>query len=434
MEKIFFIGDDFTGASDNAAQYSRHGLRTVLLFYLPDIEILRQLVFDNDVVGIATTTRSMSPEGITEELTTIFSSIQKLKISIVQYKCCSTFDSSNSTGNLAVALQLMRNFWPDSFSPIYIATPEFGRYTIFSNHYAVFNNKRYRLDRHPVMAQHPVTPMYEADIRIILKQQGFHVGGSMDLIELDQNIQDGTYEVRNDLDSMVFDGYTLDHSKAVAKIVLNKAERRMVTALAAQGFAEGLGSCLADKAEKGQEKNHHLPETDKILVLSGSCSMTSKQQIEYAKSVGFCVFQIQPLDILGDGKASLGKLIKETIDLLNAGKSVILYTALGQEDPAINELNRLMTDKKVQIKSSEIIGKTFGLILQEVLKNTNVSRLVIAGGDCSSYAMREMMVQSIEMTVSHFLHNAHMGLVRSINKLINGKEFLLKGGQVGRTN
>ena len=42
MIRLAFYGDDFTGASDNAAQYARHGLRTLLFFSNPLPEVLKK--------------------------------------------------------------------------------------------------------------------------------------------------------------------------------------------------------------------------------------------------------------------------------------------------------------------------------------------------------------------------------------------------------
>src|SRR4029450_457106 len=50
------------------------------------------------------------------------------------------------------------------------AQPGFGRFTAFSDHYATFAGQIHRLDRHPVMSQHPSTPMHEADLRRVLTE------------------------------------------------------------------------------------------------------------------------------------------------------------------------------------------------------------------------------------------------------------------------
>jgi uncharacterized protein YgbK (DUF1537 family) len=427
MERIFFVGDDFTGASDNAAQYSRHGLRTVLLLSLPDTGTLRALAADNDVVGIATATRSMQPHDMARELAAIFERVQRIRPDIIQYKCCSTFDSSPDRGNLAVALRAMREHWPGSFSPIYAATPEFGRYTVFGNHYAVYGNARYRLDRHPVMAHHPATPMDESDLRLILASQGMAVDGAMDLTELDRRIREDDYACPDDGACMVFDSYTLAHAKAVARMVLNAARRRTVTALAAQGFAEAVGRYLAERDGKGPRGGQHLPATDRILVLSGSCSEISRQQIEHARTLGFRVHALAPSLLAADDAASLAPLADTVVRELNEGHSVILHTALGPGDPAIAQFEALVA----RDDSARRIGDAFSAVIKRVVAQTDVGRFVLAGGDCASHTMMALAAQAIEMTVSHFAHNAHFGRVRSADPRVDGKEFLLKGGQVG---
>jgi uncharacterized protein YgbK (DUF1537 family) len=65
---VLFYGDDFTGASDNAAQYARHGLKTVLFFSDPGADVLTQAARDYDVVGVAGTARSLNPDGMRTEL------------------------------------------------------------------------------------------------------------------------------------------------------------------------------------------------------------------------------------------------------------------------------------------------------------------------------------------------------------------------------
>ena len=49
--------------------------------------------------------------------------------------------------------------------------PPLRRYTVFGNHFAAAGDEIYRLDRHPTMSRHPVTPMHEADLRVHLSHQ-----------------------------------------------------------------------------------------------------------------------------------------------------------------------------------------------------------------------------------------------------------------------
>ncbi len=54
--------------------------------------------------------------------------------------------------------------------PVVVGAPQLKRYTAFGHLFAAYQGKVYRIDRHPVMSRHPVTPMDEADLAL-------HLGG-----------------------------------------------------------------------------------------------------------------------------------------------------------------------------------------------------------------------------------------------------------------
>src|SRR3546814_13183013 len=56
--------------------------------------------------------------------------------------------------------------------PIVVGAPHLGRYVVFGNLFAVAGgDEGFRIDRHPTMARHPVTPLHEADLRRHLAAQ-----------------------------------------------------------------------------------------------------------------------------------------------------------------------------------------------------------------------------------------------------------------------
>ena len=65
--------------------------------------------------------------------------------------------------------------FPAPFIPLLAAAPSLGRYTIFGQHFARYGigstGAIHRLDRHPSISKHPVTPMNEADLRLHLAKQ-----------------------------------------------------------------------------------------------------------------------------------------------------------------------------------------------------------------------------------------------------------------------
>jgi uncharacterized protein YgbK (DUF1537 family) len=435
MIRLAFYGDDFTGASDNAAQYARHGLRTLLFFSNPTPEVLKKAAQSYDVIGIAGTARSLPPEQIADELLPVLDNFQQLGVNFIQYKCCSTFDSSPSIGSLGEAIQLMRRVWPQSFVPVFSATPEFGRYTLFGHHYARAGSDVYRLDRHPVMSRHPVTPMHESDLAKILADQGFKSTRLIDLRLLDEHEKNPnalSTLIANE-DSAVFDGYTQQQVVTGAASLWQLARSRTICAMAAQGLAHALGTHLREQNQiAAPQPTHTLAPVDRLLVLSGSCSALSAAQIDWAIAAGFQEIRITPEQLIGTDQHTLKSLEDQMLDALSAGKSMVIYTAKGPDDNHLAAaLDKLPSNVSAPAFIANRIGLLYSRLAHTALARAGLTRLVVAGGDSSSFTMRQLGALALEIKASHFKQNAHVCTLISDDPLINGKEVLLKGGQVG---
>jgi uncharacterized protein YgbK (DUF1537 family) len=433
--KVVFYGDDFTGASDNSAQYNRHGLKSLLFFSDPGEAALHEAAARHDVIGVAGTARSLATEKMADELLPTLKSLKDLGAPIMQYKCCSTFDSSAAVGSLGEAVRLMRSCWPDSFVPVIAATPEFGRYTMFGHHFARLGNDIYRLDRHPTMARHPVTPMSESDLSRILAAQGFIADSLVDLRELDKNANspDDLAETLIGKHSAVFDGFTARQVTTAAASIWHLAQTRPVTAIAAQGFAYGLGryfreAGLLDRPQPIQQ----LAGVDRLLVLSGSCSPQSAAQISWARNAGFFEVRLDAHVLLDPTHRDIVDIENSMITNLQMGRSVIVYTASGPDDQNIALMQeRISASASSPAYLADRIGTVFARLARSAIELASIKRLVVAGGDSSSFAMRHLGADALEMQASHFEQNAHVGQLQARDKAINGIEVLLKGGQVG---
>ena len=435
MVHIVFYGDDFTGASDNAAQYARHGLRTLLFFCNPDTRTLQKTAQSYDVIGVAGTARSLPPADLAEELIPVLDNFSQLGVNFIQYKCCSTFDSSPSIGSLGEAIRLMRKQWPQSFVPVFAATPEFGRYTLFGHHYARAGDQIYRLDRHPVMSRHPVTPMQESDLGKVLTEQGFEPQQHIDLRQLDaceahpQRLADQLA----DEDSAVFDGYTQRQVITGAASLWQLSRSRVICAMAAQGLAHALGAHLREQGQvAASEPSHALAPVDRLLVLSGSCSALSAAQIDWAVDAGFTGLRITPEQLIHTDEATRHGLQQQMLSALRAGKSMVLYTAKGPEDDQLASMQeKLPAGVSAPAFVAHRIGLLFAHLARAAMVDAGLRRIVVAGGDSSSFTMRQLGAIALEIKASHFAQNAHVCTLLSDDPEIHGKEVLLKGGQVG---
>jgi len=184
---LAFYGDDFTGSTDALEFLSRAGVRTILFLDDPTPEKTERFGY-LDAVGVAGMTRAMVPEEMSGILSQAFSVLDGMNPRHVHYKVCSTFDSSPEIGNVGTAIETGARIFQNEFTPVLVAAPNLGRYSAFGNLYAQMGigsqGAIYRLDRHPSMCAHPITPALESDLRLHLSKQTSQPMGLIDLVDL----------------------------------------------------------------------------------------------------------------------------------------------------------------------------------------------------------------------------------------------------------
>ena len=180
---LTFYGDDFTGSTDAMEVMTAAGVPTVLFLSTPTPDMLARFN-DARCIGVAGSSRGRSNEWMAAELPKAFSALAALGAPILQYKICSTFDSSTTTGSIGLAVDIGTQIVPGLWSPTIVGAPRLKRYQLFGNLFATVEGVGYRLDRHPTMSRHPVTPMSESDLRLHLKAQTKRRIELIDFLEL----------------------------------------------------------------------------------------------------------------------------------------------------------------------------------------------------------------------------------------------------------
>ena len=160
--RLAFYGDDFTGSTDALEVLTFAGLRCALFLQVPSAALLEALG-PFDAVGVAGHSRAMSPDEMDEELPPV---LAQLPVPLVHYKVCSTFDSHPDVGSIGHVMDLARQAFGHGVIPVVAATPALGRYCAFGHLFArsATDGQVHRIDRHPIMRVHPVTPMTESDL------------------------------------------------------------------------------------------------------------------------------------------------------------------------------------------------------------------------------------------------------------------------------
>ncbi|WP_241245755.1 four-carbon acid sugar kinase family protein [Microbacterium sp. 4R-513] len=215
---VAFYGDDFTGSVDVLLQFARYGLAGRLFTGLPAEGVLRAAADEVDVVGIAGIARSLSTPSLEAELTPVFGALRDLGTGVVQYKACSTADSSPTIGSIGRVIEIARSSFGTRAVPMLFAQPDFGRYTVFGQHFAREGDTVYRLDRQPTMSNHPSTPMREADLAAHFALQTTLPIGSVHSVAYDDDDLASVIE-GTDAAALVLDALTDEHVEIVGRAV-----------------------------------------------------------------------------------------------------------------------------------------------------------------------------------------------------------------------
>lgn len=419
---ICFYGDDFTGASENLAQFHKHGLRCRLYFEPADPARVKAEAASLDVVGIAGVARSRAPAEMRGLLSDAFALFGSLGARLNQYKICSTFDSAPETGNLVVALEEARKVWPDALLPVLPATLDFGRYTAFSHHFSLHRGEILRLDRNPALVEHPSTPMHESDLRRHLAHLGAATTAAIMLPDLAGDIDQlaELMAVRSEGGvPVVLDTIDNRQLERVSGAIWRLAQQRNVFSLAAQGLPQGLGAAVAAQLGRVSMMSvaaHEGPG----LVLSGSCAAQTAAQLAVAEAEGWAMMRLPVERLTGQDEVqrAIAELAPEMIAALHAGRSVAVYTARGEVTEAFH------ADR------APAVGQALAGLFRQAVRKAGMRRVTFAGGDSSSFAMRHCGAYALEIASSTGKQASHTCRLLSVDEL-NGVEVILKGGQAG---
>ncbi len=428
---IAFYGDDFTGSTDALEQLTLAGIRTALFIEPPTLMQLKQ--FPNlQAIGVAGMTRAMTPSGMEKVLRPALKNLKKLGARHIHYKVCSTFDSSPKTGSIGRAIDTASKIFQSPFVPLLVAAPTLGRFTIFGTHYARYGigstGAVYRLDNHPSISKHPVTPMTEADLRLHLAKQTKKKIALFDILKVVLPEK----EARAELDKLLaqkpgvilFDALYAEHLPRIGQLIEGFASaKRPLFSVGSSGIEAALATHWTHKKTAPRAAR---PRTQ-VLIGSGSCSPITLGQITWALKNGFAGVSLDA-NALADSKTrtvAIERAASSAVTLLNTGRSVILFTCKSGADKRIAN--------KLKNRTAPILGGALGQALRGILKQNPVQRVCIAGGDTSSYAARALGIKALEM-IAPLTPGAPLCQAYAPGSPLDGHEIVFKGGQVGAEN
>jgi uncharacterized protein YgbK (DUF1537 family) len=408
-----FIGDDFTGASDTLATLAEAGHRVRLFLHPPAPAAVSADRLD--AVGIATDLRALPPRQIADRLDVLAETVAALSPRIIHYKVCSTFDSSPTVGSIGAAVLALERHLDPALTAIVGGQPSLGRNCLFGNLFARGpDGAVHRIDRHPVMSRHPVTPMAEADLRIHLAAQG--LDGLV--LEAWPSLGDGLAERLSahlvaPRPRILFDAATQSDVNRIGKALQGlKVGGRSLLVVGASSVAEAFaaGSAHPPTDASRPSSASTISTGGPCLVLAGSRSAVTAVQVDAAR-----MFDRIPIRRADLADAGFQDLVAGSASRLARGGNVLLH---------------LLPNEDYRLSGGELADRLAALA-SAVLDRHPVRALGIAGGDTSSAIVHRLGLESLA-----FLHRLDPGVAlcasRSSLAARDGMILLLKGGQVGQ--
>lgn len=370
------IADDFTGGTDLASMLVRGGMRTLQVIGVPQGPIPS----DIDAVVIALKTRTQPTEEAVRESVAALEWLRTAGCKQFFFKYCSTFDST-AEGNIGPVADAMMDALGINFALACPAFPENKR-TLYQGHLFVGDV----LLSDSGMRHHPLTPMTDANLVRVLGQQTERKVGLIPY----SVVAKGAAAIREAFDAaeQAGNGYVIVDAIDNANLnVIGEAAADHVLITGGSGVAIGLPenfqrAGLLPESQAAAE----LPKVGGYsVVLSGSCSVATNNQIEHW-SHNHPSFQLDPL-LLAEGRDQVSEALawaKERID-----KGPVLIYGSARPEAVKTAQERLGIEAAGQLVEEALSIIAIGL------DQLGVRQFVVAGGETSGAVVKALGVEAL---------------------------------------
>ncbi|MGO1297246.1 MAG: 3-oxo-tetronate kinase [Vibrio sp.] len=372
------IADDFTGATDIAGFLVESGMRTVQLNGVPT----EPLKDDVDAVVISLKSRSCACDKAIADSVAALHWLQAHGCEQFYFKYCSTFDST-AQGNIGPVTDALLDELGETFTLVCPALPINGR-TVYNGYLFVYQD----MLSDSGMQHHPVTPMTESNV---MKMMNAQAHGSTGLVNF-QVIEQGAAAVKAQLSELqkqghryaVVDAFNADHLST-----LGEAAQSMKLVTGGSGLAAYLAKNWRNTmtpASDAQEIGY--PRKASTVVLSGSCSaMTNQQVAHYKQSAPH--FGIEIERCLHDQHYA-NDVAHWVVDNLHGEWAPMVYATA-----APSELKMIQSEYGTQAASHAI--EQFFSQLAHILQENGIQNFIVAGGETSGVVTQSLQVNGFHI-------------------------------------
>ncbi len=257
---------------------------------------------------------------------------------------------------------------------------------MFGNLFAVADGGFQRLDRHPTMSRHPVTPMHEADVRLHLARQTSRKTGLIDIPALHGGTADRQLaRARAEGAEIIAIDALDDESLAAAGRLIWENRGDRLFAIGSQGLEYALTAYWRQAGLLApQPPVRHAAEMRRIAAVSASCAPATAAQIAQAERDGFATLRLDTALAVDDTAwtSETERGVQAALSALSAGHDPLVFTALGPDDPAIARTHAaIAASGAAPAEVHARIGAGLGRLLDQVMRQAELTSRFVAGGD-----------------------------------------------------
>lgn len=262
--------------------------------------------------------------------------------------------------------------------------------------------------------------MHEADLRLHLASQTELPVGLVDLRAFQARKVREQFRLQADTGAaaVLLDGVDVAMLQQAGQLLwdLKKGSQPLFT-IGSSGLTAGLIAHWRSTGTIAAEpKFATSAATDRILIVSGSCSTVTAQQILWAKRQGYAAIELDAAGLASGHSHARDTAQRLALNSLRSGCNTVLYTALGAAPGAALD---------------QELGVALGRLLLALVQQSGVHRVVLCGGDTSSHAVQQLNLTALTfagaLAPGAPLCRAHADEATGLD----GLELVLKGGQIG---
>mgnify|MGYP006148293381 CR=1 FL=1 len=133
-------------------------------------------------------------------------------------------------------------------------------------------------------------------------------------------------------------------------------------------------------------------------------------------------------------QAELARVLNVALAALQAGRSPLIYSAAGPDDPAVTTFAAQAEAAGLSVTdASARVGDALAETMRRLVAGASVRRLAIAGGDSSGAVASALDIAALTVA-AQLVPGAPLCRVWSDAPGMDGMEVVLKGGQMGQAD